>query len=390
MVEREAPIERPKGEVAESGLDARINGIITSRQFSITQSEKEELLLPIFKEEMSAAFGNNVHVRSYYTKLGLEIGGIKSLREIPPIPVQMFKLFDLTTCKKSEVVRVLKSSSTTSQLPSRVPMDKTTAFRQIRALNSTLSSFLGSKRRPLLVLDCPDINKAEVVELTARGAAVRGLSAFASEICYAMKIEGGRLVLDGATLDDFSRRNAGKEIFAFGFTFIIWSEFLKELENREQLSFKDALVIHSGGWKKLVNLKVSKEEFGRATARAFGTSEGNVLDFYGMVEQTGVVFVDCEFGNKHVPDFAEVIIRDPYSMKEVPLGETGIIEVLSILPRSYAGQAILTEDTGKIIGIENCPCSRKGKYFRFEARIEKAEIRGCGDTFAESRKGSNG
>ena len=102
-----------------------------------------------------------------------------------------------------------------------------------------------------------------------------------------------------------------------------------------------------------------------------------------MVEQLGVVFIDCKHGNKHVPDFADIIIRDFYSMEEVPIGSEGLIECLSILPSSYPGQALLTEDVGKILGIDSCSCGRKGKYFAFVARAEKAEIRGCGDTFAE-------
>jgi hypothetical protein len=60
-----------------------------------------------------------------------------------------------------------------------------------------------------------------------------------------------------------------------------------------------------------------------------------------------------------------------------------MIEVMSILADSYYGQAILTEDLGHLVGIDDCPCGRKGKYFRFNSRVEKAEVRGCGDTFKE-------
>jgi hypothetical protein len=67
-------------------------------------------------------------------------------------------------------------------------------------------------------------------------------------------------------------------------------------------------------------------------------------------------------------------------------GETGIIEVVSVLPTSYPGQAILTEDQGRLLGVDDCPCGRRGTYFRFTRRIEQAEIRGCGDTFAQSRE----
>lgn len=50
-----------------------------------------------------------------------------------------------------------------------------------------------------------------------------------------------------------------------------------------------------------------------------------------------------------------------------------------------SGQAILTEDIGEFVGIDDCKCGRKGKYFKFKDRVDKSETRGCGDTFAEKR-----
>ena len=106
---------------------------------------------------------------------------------------------------------------------------------------------------------------------------------------------------------------------------------------------------------------------------------------YGMVEQVGVVFIDCEEGNKHTPNFAEIILRDPLTMEEVEKGKKGLIEILSVLPNSYPGQAIITEDIGFLAGVDDCKCGRKGKYFRFVSRIKEAEARGCGDTYKSKK-----
>jgi hypothetical protein len=99
-----------------------------------------------------------------------------------------------------------------------------------------------------------------------------------------------------------------------------------------------------------------------------------------------MVLVDCPAGHKHAPAFADVLIRRPYTLAPAEPGEEGIIEVLSALPTSYPGQALLTEDQGVLIGVDDCPCGRKGTYFRFLRRIEEAEVRGCGDTFAQARE----
>ena len=122
------------------------------------------------------------------------------------------------------------------------------------------------------------------------------------------------------------------------------------------------------------------------TAAVLGCRLEAILDFYGMVEQVGTVFVDCESGSKHAPAFADVIIRQPYSLAPVEPGGEGIIEVLSVLPSSYPGQALLTEDQGRVIGVDNCPCGRKGRYFRFSSRVERTEVRGCGDIFGQAQE----
>jgi hypothetical protein len=59
-----------------------------------------------------------------------------------------------------------------------------------------------------------------------------------------------------------------------------------------------------------------------------------------------------------------------------------VIEVVSIPPKSYPGHVLLTEDEGVILGEDDCPCGRKGKYFHVNGRIKNAEIRGCSDTYA--------
>ena len=98
-----------------------------------------------------------------------------------------------------------------------------------------------------------------------------------------------------------------------------------------------------------------------------------------MAEQTGSIYMECEAGHLHASIFSDILIRNPKDFSCCPIGKKGIIQVLSPLATSYPGHSILTEDMGLILGIDDCPCGRKGKYFRIEGRIPKAEIRGCSD-----------
>ncbi|MCB2294119.1 acyl-protein synthetase [Clostridium algoriphilum] len=363
-----------------------IDELVMGKQFNIKQEEKEKLVLKTILSQLDLN-RENVNIKSMYNKLGVDINSIKTLEQVPYIPVNMFKSFDLRVCKIEQVVRVLQSSATTTGIPSKIYLDKQTAIRQTQGLISTLSSFLGSKRRPMLIIDSEDSNKRGD-SITARGAAIRGVSTFASKLFYVMDKEKDELKVNIDRLREFERKYKDEKIIVYGFTYILWSKFLKVLKKEEiQLNMPNLKLLHSGGWKKLTSEKVEKEVFGKTAAEVFNTSATNIIDFYGMVEQLGVVFIDCEYGHKHVPNFAEIIIRDIQTLEEVKFGEKGLIEVMSILGSSYPSQAILTEDIGKFIGIDDCPCGRRGKYFRFKSRVDKAEVRGCGDTFAEREVG---
>jgi len=77
-----------------------------------------------------------------------------------------------------------------------------------------------------------------------------------------------------------------------------------------------------------------------------------------------------------------VIIRRARDFGVADIGEPGIIQVVSILPGSYPGHSLLTEDEGVLLGEDDCPCGRLGKFFQVSGRLKNAEVRGCSDTYA--------
>ena len=82
----------------------------------------------------------------------------------------------------------------------------------------------------------------------------------------------------------------------------------------------------------------------------------------------------CEY--LHTSIFSDILIRDE-KFNLVKNGQKGLIQLLSLLPTSYPGHNILTEDVGEIIGEDNCKCGMKGKYFLVHGRAKNSEIRGC-------------
>ena len=67
--------------------------------------------------------------------------------------------------------------------------------------------------------------------------------------------------------------------------------------------------MHSGGWKKLQEAAVDPRTFRERVQSTTGVER--VINFYGMVEQLGSIFVEGEDRLLHAPDFADVIVRDP-------------------------------------------------------------------------------
>ena len=100
-----------------------------------------------------------------------------------------------------------------------------------------------------------------------------------------------------------------------------------------------------------------------------------------MAEQTGTIYLACEHGHMHTSSYSDILIRRAKDFSLCDIGEKGMIQLISLLPQSYPGHNILTEDEGMILGEDDCPCGRKGKYFKILGRIQKAEVRGCSDTY---------
>ena len=366
--------------------DGEILTLIEQAQFRIAPAEKERRLCAILSAQVDRHASAIPAFARLVDRLGFGPGPHARYEDVPWIHVSAFKKFELRSVPADKVVRVVTSSATTSGTPSRINIDKPTSFRQSKALAATLADVLGKARRPYLVLDAAESNAA-TSSLSARGAAIRGLLPFASEVTYALDLRGTELVPNEERIRAFFEKNAERSPLLFGFTYIVWSVVLDAL-GKSGARFgpaPGATLLHSGGWKKLTDLAVAKDTFAAKAADVFGMEASHVLDFYGMAEQVGVVFVDCIAGNKHPPDFAEVLLRNPLTLERVRPGEAGLIEVLSVLPESYPGQALLTDDVGILVGEDGCACGRRGRHFRIRSRVAQAEVRGCGDTFAAKR-----
>ena len=309
---------------------------------------------------------------------GTNVDEVQSFEELPFLPVRLFKEFSLKSVADEDLHRTMTSSGTTGQQVSRIFLDRETSTLQSKVLSRIVGEFLGKQRLPMIILDTSAVIKNRAM-FSARGAGILGFSMFGRDKIYALD-ENMQLDVDG--LKAFLEKHEGEDIFLFGFTFMIWQHFcaeLRKVDYRPDLSH--GVLIHGGGWKKLADRHITTAQFKQELFETCGLTR--VHDYYGMVEQTGTIYMECEHGHLHAPVWSDVTIRRASDFSAAEVGELGLIQVSSLLPHSYPGHILLTEDEGRILGEDDCPCGRKGKYFEIVGRIKRAEVRGCSDTYEQ-------
>lgn len=352
--------------------------------YSLSVVEKENLLTKRLTELTGMHRKNCPEYRRMLEASGIELDSVRSYKDLPFLPVRLFKELELKSVPQEDVVKTMTSSGTTGQAVSKIFLNRATASNQQKTMVKIVSDFTGSNRMPMLIIDCPGVLKNRAM-FSARGAGILGFSIFGSKKMYALNDE---MQLDVTGMREFLDKFQGEKILLFGFTFMIWQHFYKELLRLKaegiEFDLSNGILIHGGGWKKLLSEAVGKDEFNRGLKDICGLV--HIHDYYGMVEQTGCIYMECEYGHLHASIFSDVIIRRPKDFSVCQIGEKGLIEVVSAIPESYPGHCLLTEDMGEILGEDDCPCGRKGKYFRVEGRLKNAEIRGCSDSYETGGK----
>ena len=362
-------------------IGQRIEHLLAIPPYGLPPQEQQAALLSLLKDELEYACSKNPFYRNYIEHWPVHTSSAHRISDLPYLPVGLLKAQPhLSLVEPQEIKRVLTSSSTTGQMPSRIALDSPTARRMTKGVVAIAQDFIGSSRRPYLVVDVPGSTRGGP-ELGTRGAAIQGLQPFAREVTYCLELDpNGDLTLNRNKLLHLAESQGSSPVLVYGFTYILWKYLVKPLiAENISLGIPNIHVLHSGGWKLLQAEAVDKKSFNNGVARVFGCSADRVIDFYGMVENVGVIYPDCSEGNKHVPAFADVLVRNPLTLEQVSEGEQGIVQVCSVLPTSFPGNLLLTEDIAEIVSYDGCRCGRRGTCFRFVGRVAKSELRGCGN-----------
>ena len=346
--------------------------------YELNKSEKNKLLTRELVELTRHHRECCKEYASFLHAVGYDENKVRNIEDIPFFPVRMFKEYDLLSIDRSDVFKTMTSSGTTGQKVSKIFVDKENARLQQKVMITILSDYWGKKRLPMLIIDTPQVVKDRKM-FTARGAAILGLQVAARDMVYVLNDD---MSLNLDLLNEFLEKYSGQPFIIFGFTFLVWQHLYQELKKiNKKVDMSNGWLMTGGGWKKLESEAISREAFKSQMNNQCGLI--HFLDHYGMVEQTGCIYAECEYGHLHASIYSDVIVRNYKDFSPCEIGEKGILQVESVLPHSYPGHSLLTEDEGVILGEDDCPCGRKGKYIQIIGRMKNAELRGCSDTYAD-------
>jgi acyl-CoA synthetase (AMP-forming)/AMP-acid ligase II len=349
-----------------------IDEYINLAQYALAKAEKSKYSVDLLNQLHDLHLKKCDEYKKINDVIFKGIKNISTIEELPFLPVSLFKTHALKSIADADVYKVLTSSGTTGDVPGKIFLDRSTANLQSLALSKIMTHLLGNSRLPMLIIDSKSIIKDRST-FSARGAGVLGMSVFGRSHEYLLD---ENFEIDEVALKNFVSQYDGQKIFLFGFTFMIWQYLF--LNPNVKMDLSNAILVHSGGWKKMNEIAVDNDVFKKELQKKFGLKQ--IYNFYGMVEQVGSVYIENEKGFLHCPNFSDIIIRNPVDFSVQENGKEGLVQVISVLPKSYPGHSILTEDIGVCMGEDDLDW--KGKYFKILGRAKKADLRGCSDTFA--------
>lgn len=354
--------------------------LLSYSPFCAEQEKAEQLFREAMLESLQFHYEKNEVYRNYCDNLKFNpYQENLKLEDIPYLPIQLFKKKKMLSVPETDIVDMRKSSSTSTGIPSVVYRDQITLERYQKSRNAIFDQFIKDRGKVHICLgQQPEkdrhISRNLVNELIGDRAQDAGTF-------YLMQDDK----MDWEKFHGIVQQcqKEGKKIgLIYGGTAILYLFVILPLLKRHIKIQYDGYIAHGGGWKKLQNMQVSKQKFMSDLQKVFDMPASHVIDMYGFSESNSM-FIDCEYGRKHIPVWNKVIIRDSHTLKPVEDGKPGIIQILDVIPHSYPGNSLLTDDIGYLFKEKQCRCGRAGTTFQMLKRANGSEAKGCGDMLAD-------
>jgi hypothetical protein len=362
----------------------KIFNFLSEDPFILEKNKKKKKFLEIIRYQIKHHKKNCKSYSAWYKKNNLiNPDKIKNYEDIPFIPSAVFKNVELKSIKNKG--KIISSSGSSGHNKSSIYIDSTTSNFQKICLSKILTNTIGKDRRIFFIADVEPKESFSQRQISARYAGMSGYLLAAKERNYLFKLNNNNEIeVNYNVLKKLNNIIAKEPIVIIGYTYMIYDHVIKNknLLLKNLNCHKDTKLIHFGGWKKLHNIKVSKNEFNEKVSFKLKLKNNSILDIYGFSEQLGTIYVSAGSGGCRVSNYSHILIRDPKTLKVLEDGNVGYMQFLSVLPLSYPGFSILNDDMG-FISKRSFRKNIEKIEFKVHSRLDKLEMRGCGDTLPD-------
>lgn len=287
--------------------------------------------------------------KEYIEALEIDPSTVKSVDQIPFMPVSLFKSHNIILDQLSPQI-TFTSSSTTGMVPAKHPVADISVYQD--SFTKGFEQFYGSPKEYAILALLPSYLERE-----------------GSSLIYMTEslIKAGKHPKSGFYLynhDDLHKRLSELSEQNCPTILIGVSFALVDYASAHKTHFPKLIVIETGGMKGR-GRELSRDEIHQTIKECFGVTQ--VHSEYGMAELLSQAYSKGD-GLFCTPPWMKVVIRDlrnPFKRaKEGASGGVNIIDLANINSCSF----IETQDMG---------IKEAGELFRISGRISNSELRGC-------------
>lgn len=309
------------------------------------QKQFEKIALKVFRYQ----YENNVVYREFCDFLKVEKGTVKSIEQIPFLPIQFFKSH-VVLSSTNEIQQTFTSSGTTGMNTSKHLVTDISLYEE--SYRNAFSEFYGDIEDYAILALLPSYLEREGSSLIYMVNDLIKRSNNSNSGFYLHNYDD--LIAKLIELDA-----SGQNVLLIGVTYA-----LLDLIEKQKFELKNTIIMETGGMKGQ-RKEMIREELHAILCNGFGVK--NIHSEYGMTELLSQAY---SLGNGifECPNWMSVLIRDTEdALSYVDNEKTGGINVID-LANINSCSFIATQDLGK---------KHNNNSFEVLGRFDNSDIRGC-------------
>ena len=294
-------------------------------------------------------YENNLVYQAFCDFLKVDKQSVKSLEQIPFLPIQFFKSHDVVA-NTDDIQETFTSSGTTGMITSKHLVTDVSLYEQ--SYRNAFSEFYGNIEDYAVLALLPSYLERSGSSLIYMVKDLIELSNNENSGFYLHNYD--ELIAKLVELD-----NAGQNVILIGVTYA-----LLDLVEKQNFQLKNTIIMETGGMKGK-RKEMIREELHEILCTSFRVQ--NIHSEYGMTELLSQAY---SLGNGifECPTWMQILIRDTDdAMTYVNNGKTGGINVID-LANINSCSFIATQDLGK---------KYPNNSFEVLGRFDNSDIRGC-------------